>query len=486
MDQVTDEIELLHRSAAGDKEAFGLLVERHQTLVYAVAYSATGNMEKSEELAQETFLRAWQNLPQLREPACFRGWLCTIARNLASRVGRNQTHDVLTDAGPLEGTAVPSPEPGPAEVSISRERQEIVWSALRRIPLEYREPMVLFYSAGRSVREVAEELELSEHVVRQRLYRGRQLLNAEVSSLVEDTLTGVRPGRAFAGAVVALLPTAVAPAAGAVIVGAKSVPAAKILSWSVANAVLLLLGPILGLLGGTLGALVGTRAGIRYARSPRERRFMIEMTILAGLLMTALIIVPPILALVGIISWWVVWVCLLVFFPLSLLHVVLVSVHVLRTRIEDRTYSPPPPPPGPPQRTSAAGFCVISASGIFVAAAWPLLLAGISHDWAAFAIILTCAILTVLVTVYLVYGHERRTVAAWFNLAAAAALLFAVVNLRWDIWIRASRQRAHYVPVYDIPLEVLNVIMVAVVVLVGLELWARFRRRKIGNSPPDS
>jgi RNA polymerase sigma factor (sigma-70 family) len=485
MEHVVNEIELLRRSAAGDKEAFGLLVERHQTLVYAVAYSATGNMDKTEELAQETFLRAWGNLRQLRDPGRFRGWLCTIVRNLANRAGKNRSHDMLAGAGSLEDMGIPAREPGPPEELLRRERQEMVWSALRRIPLKYREPMVLFYSTGRSVREVADELELSEHVVRQRLYRGRQLLNGEVASLAEDTLTGVRPGRAFAGTVVALLPTAAVPATGAAIVGAKSAPAATTLSWSIIGGLAVLLGPILGLLGGLLGFITGARAGIRYTRSPRLRRFIIGMIILVAFLGAALLIVPSVLAIVGIIPWWAVWVCLFVYWALSLLQVSLMFAYVWRHRMEESTYWMHSPPPSPPQRTSAAGFCAISAGGIFVAVAWPLLLAGVAHDWAAFALILTCAILTVLVTVYLVYGHGWRTVAVWLALAAVTGLLFVVVNLRWDIWIRAGLQRAHYLPVYDIPLQVLNVTMIVVAVGVALALWIVSRRRRTNDRRHD-
>jgi RNA polymerase sigma-70 factor (ECF subfamily) len=87
MEHVVNETELLRRSAAGDKEAFGLLVERHQTLVYAVAYSATGSMEKTEELAQETFLRAWGNLRQLRDPARFRGFASELRQSPADSGG---------------------------------------------------------------------------------------------------------------------------------------------------------------------------------------------------------------------------------------------------------------------------------------------------------------------------------------------------------------------------------------------------------------
>ncbi len=468
MEHMLDEIELLRHSTAGDREAFGLLVERHQTLVYAVAYSATGSVEKSEELAQETFLQAWRNLRQLREPEHFRGWLCTIVRNLANRAGRNRSRDVLAGAGALEDAALPAGEPGPAEALISREQQETVWSALRRIPLKYREPMVLFYSAGRSAREVADELGLSEHVVRQRLYRGRQLLNAEVSSLVEDTLSRVRPGQAFTAAVVALLPAATVPAAGAMIVGVKGVPAAKaLLAGGISGAVL---GPLIGI----LGAILGSWASIRNTQSPRERRFMIRMSILMWLLLAGLMGVLT-LALVGMIPRWAFWACFAAFFALLPPLIMLTNARQRQIQVEEGTY---PPPPGPPQRASAANTYASFAGSIFGSIAWLLLMAGIAQDWSVFAIILAGAMLTFLVAAHVACRYGRRGVAAWLALVGVAALTFIVVNLRWDAWLPLYRQSRYYDPASDVSLKVLNVIMVAAFVGTALVLWIAFRRRK--------
>jgi RNA polymerase sigma factor (sigma-70 family) len=475
MEDALDEAELLRHSAAGDREAFGLLVARHQALVYAVAYSATGSLEKSEELAQETFLRAWQNLRQLREPERFRAWLCTIARNLANRAGRRQARDVLTDAGPLEDVAVPAQEPGPPEALISRERQEMVWSALRRIPLKYREPMVLFYSAGRSVREVAGELELSEHVVRQRLYRGRQLLNAEVSSLVEDTLTRVRPGQAFTTAVVALLPTVGAPAAGAAVLGLKGVSGVKALWATVATGVWL--GPLLGLLGGILGSWVS----IRSARSPRERRFMIWMSILMVLLGVVLIYLPLLLLFVGLMPKWIFWVFFAIFFALWGPLIVLSNAHQRRIQKEDGTYRSLPCPPRPP----GAGNIYASFGGaIFGSVAWLLMMAGIVHDWLVFAIILASAIVIFLVAAQVALRRASRLGGAWVSLVGLAVLTLTVVNLRWDAWLRVYRHSSWYDPRNDISLAALDAIILGAFVVLAISHWAFLGRHRGDDDPP--
>ena len=63
---------LVAESLGGNKEAFRRIVERYQTLISSLAYSATGNVDRSEDLAQETFVRAWTQLSRLREPSKLR------------------------------------------------------------------------------------------------------------------------------------------------------------------------------------------------------------------------------------------------------------------------------------------------------------------------------------------------------------------------------------------------------------------------------
>jgi RNA polymerase sigma factor (sigma-70 family) len=475
MEHALDEAELLRHSAAGDREAFGLLVERHQTLVYAVAYSATGSMEKSEEVAQETFLQAWRNLRQLREPARFRAWLCTIARNLANRAGKNSSRDVLAGAGVLDDVAIPAEEPGPPEALISRERQEIVWSALQRIPLKYRESMVLFYSAGRSVREVADELGLSEHAVRQRLYRGRQLLNAEVSSLVEDTLARVRPGQAFTAAVVALLPAVAAPAAGAAVLGLKGMPAAKALWASVASGALL--GPLLGMLGG----LLGSWASIRNTRSPRERRFVIRMSILMGLLVVALVYLPLLLVFTGLMPKWSYWVFFAAFFALLGPLIVLSNAHQRQIQKQDGTYVPLPCPPRPPGAGSIYGSF---GGAIFGSVAWLLMMAGIVHDWLVFAAILASATVIFFVAAQVALRRGSRLGGAWVSLVGLAALTLTVVNLRWNAWLGVYRHSSWYDPRNDISLAALDAIILGAFVVLAISHWAFLGRHRGDGDPP--
>ncbi|MFO7976634.1 MAG: RNA polymerase sigma factor, partial [Candidatus Hydrogenedentota bacterium] len=73
---------LVRHTLAGRPEAFNVLVERHIHLVQALAYAQTGNYADAQDATQETFIKAYQALDTLREPAKFAAWLSTIARRV--------------------------------------------------------------------------------------------------------------------------------------------------------------------------------------------------------------------------------------------------------------------------------------------------------------------------------------------------------------------------------------------------------------------
>ena len=71
--------ELIQRTLAGDESAFGFLVDKYKGSVHALAYRKLGDFHTAEEITQDTFLKAYQKLSTLKDPACFPGWLYVIA-----------------------------------------------------------------------------------------------------------------------------------------------------------------------------------------------------------------------------------------------------------------------------------------------------------------------------------------------------------------------------------------------------------------------
>lgn len=202
--------ELLELCRRGEHAAFGALVERYQAVVCAVSYSATRDQALSEDVAQETFLAAWKQLDQLREPSRLRGWLCGIARNLARKARARHDREPATDDALALAAASGNPFDAVSEAQASR----VVAAALAEVPETYRDVLVLYYREQRSARDVAAALGLTEAAVMQRLARGRQHLAAGVTALVETSLQRL-PRRNLAAAVLSALPVFLASRADA-------------------------------------------------------------------------------------------------------------------------------------------------------------------------------------------------------------------------------------------------------------------------------
>ena len=261
--------ELVAKSRDGDQHAFRQLVERYQTLICSVAYCATGSTSQSEDLAQETFVIAWQELPKLREPSKVRSWLCTILRFRIGKQRRRQNREPIHRAEPMEAIdQSAAPDAPPSDQAITNEEKAILWRSLERIPEIYREPLVLFYRENQSVQAVAQHLELSEEVARQRLSRGRKLLQEQVLGFVEGALARTNPGSAFTLGVLAALPITLASSAKAATVGVAAKGGTTATGTSVVVKMLgILSGPALGFLFG----FFSWRESVKNTRTPRER-----------------------------------------------------------------------------------------------------------------------------------------------------------------------------------------------------------------------
>jgi len=171
--EYTTDAELVSRTLSGDRDAFNRIVSRYQILICSLAYSRIGHLGQSEDVAQETFITAWEHLRLLRQPDKLRAWLCGIVRNRAKKCLRYETRRPVHEADSLEAMEhVPAPEALPSEEAVSQEEEAILWRALGRVPELYREPLILFYREHKSIENMAVELDLSEDAVKQRLSRG--------------------------------------------------------------------------------------------------------------------------------------------------------------------------------------------------------------------------------------------------------------------------------------------------------------------------
>lgn len=269
--EVTTDTDLVRQSLEGDREAFGQIVSRYQSLICSLAYSATGSLGHSQDLAQETFITAWKHLRLLRERHKLRAWLCGIVRCLVGKALRRQRREPTHAAEPLdvahESAAV---EPLPSEWVISKEEEAILWRSIERMPEVYREPLVLFYREHQSVEKVAASLDLSEDAVKQRLSRGRKLLQDEVLAFIEGALKRSSPGHAFTIGVLAALPVFAASASAA----SLGATLAKVGAGTKASAGIFASNALAGPLTGFLSTYLGYKMSMDGAASEKEREFI--------------------------------------------------------------------------------------------------------------------------------------------------------------------------------------------------------------------
>jgi RNA polymerase sigma-70 factor (ECF subfamily) len=177
--------ELMAAVAAGDRQAFGVLYGRRRADVYRFALHMTGVPATAEDIAQDVFITVIHEAARYRPGRSGVGaWLLGIARNHARRRLSARRHEPMSEAGAEPGVTV-DPTDG-----LARGRQvEALRTALGRLPVAYREAVVLCDLQELSYQDAAVAAGCAIGTVRSRLHRGRQLLAA--------TMRGER--RAFAG-----------------------------------------------------------------------------------------------------------------------------------------------------------------------------------------------------------------------------------------------------------------------------------------------
>jgi RNA polymerase sigma-70 factor (ECF subfamily) len=171
-------IELVERARAGDRAAYGELVERFQPTVYAVALARLRNPTEAQELAQEVFLHGMKKLAQLRDAACFAGWL----RQITVRMAINR----LTRRGPLhkvEAEVLDNAEAtggSPLDDLVRAEQAAELYRGLERLKPVDRATLVAFYIRGRSLKQMAREFETPVGTIKRRLHVARNRLKKEL------------------------------------------------------------------------------------------------------------------------------------------------------------------------------------------------------------------------------------------------------------------------------------------------------------------
>lgn len=176
---------LVHRARGGDREAFDTLVRQHFAEVYGLLFRMVGNHEDAEDLAQETFVRAFRSLSFFREEGRLAAWLGRIALHLARDQHRRRARGPFVpglDSSELETSGN---EPEPARELSRRELVQRVGEAVAELPHNLRAALVLRVLEGRDYDEVAAATGMKPGTVRTQVMKARRLLMRTLRPWIE-------------------------------------------------------------------------------------------------------------------------------------------------------------------------------------------------------------------------------------------------------------------------------------------------------------
>jgi RNA polymerase sigma factor (sigma-70 family) len=169
---------LITMAQGGDLDAFEAIVRRFRGMAYASASSMLDDAHLAEDVVQETFIEAYLNLPKLREPAAFAGWLRRIVFKQANRLLRGK-HLCTLPLEPATDFDLPTEDLDPALLIEDSEKQGAIRQAIAALPEQERLVTLLFYGSGYAIKEIAAFMDVPPGTIKKRLYDARKRMPGE-------------------------------------------------------------------------------------------------------------------------------------------------------------------------------------------------------------------------------------------------------------------------------------------------------------------
>ena len=184
-----DDWKIIERVRAGDDYAFDALMERYSRPIMNFIYRMIGNAAEAEDVTQEVFVRAFQNIqkPALYQTtAAFSTWLFQVARNAALDCLRRKKRHPETSLTALEdgGDTTPGAGPTAAEAAVARETGERIAAAVALLPEDQRTAILLSEYEDFSDAQIAAVMKCTRKSVEARLYRARHFLRRQLAALL--------------------------------------------------------------------------------------------------------------------------------------------------------------------------------------------------------------------------------------------------------------------------------------------------------------
>lgn len=182
--------DLVQRAKDGEFEAFEFLFDRHRDLVYRFVYQMTPRRDDAEDIVQEVFVRAYQNLHRYRDEAKFTTWLLRIAVNLgtdrARMMNRRQALEQQEASGSLAWMTVGSVDDDPSGMLEDERRAHLLRRAIHALPDHHRNIIIMRDIQEMEYRDIADLLNCTIGGAKLRVLRARRALRDRLAPLLED------------------------------------------------------------------------------------------------------------------------------------------------------------------------------------------------------------------------------------------------------------------------------------------------------------
>ena len=173
------ETTLLERCRAGEKDAFGSIVRKYAGQASGAAYIFLGCYDEALDASQEAFVRAWRHIGRFNPDSPFYPWYAAILRNVClSRLRSRARHKTVAL---IEGHADPSHNGDPVLLAQRNERSDQLWRAIMKLPLPFREIILMNHFQGMAYKDVAEALRIPIGTVMSRLHSARMALREKLA-----------------------------------------------------------------------------------------------------------------------------------------------------------------------------------------------------------------------------------------------------------------------------------------------------------------
>src|SRR5690606_7511451 len=189
MTGATEDIELINRALGGDRRAYEALVKRHQQYVFTLAMRFTRNREDAEEIAQDSFLKAFRNLGSFQGQSRFTTWLYTIVYTTAMTHLRKKRMEFISlddEERPVDISAHQTGAEGTASLLERKIGKHYIGKAIERLLPDDASILTLFYLGEQSLEEIARVTGISPGTVKVKLHRSRQRFRRQLECILKE------------------------------------------------------------------------------------------------------------------------------------------------------------------------------------------------------------------------------------------------------------------------------------------------------------